>query len=73
MDDQRIDRTGRMLTHKEWRFARLILVIGCVVFVLSWFRVVNPWVGRIALAVGVFGGGIAKGLDSHEVMPSDKK
>jgi xanthine/uracil permease len=51
------------LTPKERRFARQILAVGVFVFVLSWFRVVSPMAGRIALAIGVFGGGIARGFD----------
>ena len=77
MDDQTANREGggrvAALTTKEKRFARQILLLGCIVFVLSWFRVVSPTVGRIALVIGVCGGAIARGYDRpHDQPPTQK-
>ena len=59
------------MTSKETRFARQIFAAGCIVFVLSWFRVVNPLVGRIALGIGICGGAIARGFDTpHDQKPN---
>ena len=52
------------MTPREARFARQILVVGCALFVLSWFNVVSPLVGRLGLVFGIFGGAIARGIDA---------
>jgi hypothetical protein len=57
------------LTPKERRFARQILAAGIIVYVLSWFRVVSPLIGRIALVLGIGGGAIARGIDTPQDTP----
>jgi hypothetical protein len=60
------------LTPKEVRFARQIFVVGFAVFVLSWFRLVSPFVGRLGLILGISGGAIARGFDTPQDQVPDR-